>query len=302
MKTKITLLAAVAVLSIGAATITSCGGSEPAGPTYKLVIAGMTDTEERRQSIDFTNPYYQSELVLVCSKTDSIDTNHVYTADELRPILEGKTLVSQNGTETYRMLDIFVEQFGAIKANAVDSFTTAAINVMNDKAFAFTAELPVAQSYVNGNPDKLVIMHIDENILGPENLASLSVSIGIKKNNSEFVSSLNTVLDGISTDERNNIMTDMVQFNEQNNEPTDNIRTKITGTNGTIVVGLECNYPSFNWTEVRQNNYTYPIKGKSNEFAEGYDVEIAIRLATALNMTLEIQKMEWDALIAWVNV
>ena len=43
--------------------LASCGDSSD--QTYRLIIAGMTDTEERRESIDFTNYYYESELVLV---------------------------------------------------------------------------------------------------------------------------------------------------------------------------------------------------------------------------------------------
>ena len=73
-------------------------------------------------------------------------------------------------------------------------------------------------------------------------------------------------------------------------------------SNGKIIVGLECNYPSFNWTETSENNYTYKINGKSKEFAEGYDVEIAYLLAKSLDMTLEFEKMEWDALLSWANL
>ena len=50
--------------------------------------------------------------------------------EELSTILNNQVLVSQTGTETYRMLDIFVNEFGAVKANAVDSFTTASVQVI----------------------------------------------------------------------------------------------------------------------------------------------------------------------------
>jgi ABC-type amino acid transport substrate-binding protein len=146
-----------------------------------------------------------------------------------------------------------------------------------------------------------MVIYIEDNILSAEDDASLSVSIGIKKGNDEFGSQLNTALDSITTETRESIMEQMVNFNLTNDEANDNIRTKLTGSKGKIVVGLECNYPSFNWTETEQNNFTYPIAGKSREFAEGYDVEIAYLLASALDMTLEIQKMGWDALLIWAN-
>ena len=301
-KTKLFLLAALCATTIGG--VTSCGPtSNPDGDDeiHRLIIAGMTDTEERRQSIDFTSPYFQSELLLVTRKTDSLSSEHVYSKAELSTLLNNQVLVSQTGTVTYDMLDIFVSEFGAVKANAVDSFTTASVQVITGNAFAFTAEEPVALSYAYRNPDELMVLHIAEDILGADDYASLSVSIGVKKGNTEFVNKVNGALAEITDVERTQLMDQMVQFNLTNNEATDNIRTVLTGENGTIIVGLECDYPSFNWTETSQNNFTYPIVGKSVEFAEGYDVEIAYRIAKSLNMTLEIEKMGWDALLAWVN-
>lgn len=278
--------------------LASCGDSSD--QTYRLIIAGMTDTEERRESIDFTDYYYESELVLVVRKDSSLSDEHIYSEEELASILNGQNLISQTGTITYDMIDVFVEKFNAKKMNAVDSFTTAALNVTNGAAFGFTAELPVAQSYVGGNAD-LMLIHIDKNILG-DLLNELKVSIGIGKGNDEFKESVNSVLANISTEKRNEIMTEMVAFNSNNNEPIDNIKSEIVGSNGTIIVGLECNYPSFNWTETSPNNYTYPISGLSNQYAEGYDIEIAKIIAEELNMTLLVQKMEWDALLPWAAI
>ena len=278
--------------------LASCGDSSD--QTYRLIIAGMTDTEERRESIDFTDYYYESELVLVVRKDSSLSDEHIYSEEELASILNGQNLISQTGTITYDMIDVFVEKFNAKKMNAVDSFTTAALNVTNGAAFGFTAELPVAQSYVGGNAN-LMLIHIDKNILG-DLLNELKVSIGIGKGNDEFKESVNSVLANISTEKRNEIMTEMVAFNSNNNESIDNIQSEIVGSNGTIIVGLECNYPSFNWTETSPNNYTYPISGLSNQYAEGYDIEIAKIIAEELNMTLLVQKMEWDALLPWAAI
>ena len=300
MKKKLTrLFAFIAFLFLSCGALTSCGVNNNDN-TYRLVIAGMTDTEERRRSVDFTDYYYESELVLVTRTDSGLSSDIVYSYEDLSTILEGQILVSQTGTITYDMIDVFENEFGAIKANPVDSFTTASLNVINGAAFAFTAELPVAQSYVNGN-DNLMLIHIDPTILG-DSLNDLRVSIGIAKGNEDFISKINGVLEGISQEERNSIMTNMVQFNSNNNEKTDNITNRIEGENGTIIIGLECNYPSFNWTETSPNNYTYPISGLINQYAEGYDIEIAKILANELNMTLEVQKMDWDSLLPWATL
>lgn len=295
LKKALTHCASVFLLGLGLTNVTSCSSNHEDN-TYRLIIAGMTDTEERRQSVDFTIPYYTSELVLVTRKSDDINSTHTYTEEELQTILPGENLVSQLGTVTNDMLSIFEEKFGTTTLNGVDTFGTAATMVETGGAFAFTAELPVAQSYAS-NPE-LQIMHIDNSILGDE-LNNLSVSIGVGKGNEEFIEKVNGVLEGISQDTQNGIMTQMVNFSTNKNEPTNNIGQPIVGTNGTLYVGLECNYPSFNWTNTTENNYTYPIEGKSTEFAEGYDIEIAKIIATELGMTLKVQKMEWDALLPW---
>ena len=65
---------------------------------------------------------------------------------------------------------------------------------------------------------------------------------------------------------------------------------------GELKVGLECGYPPFNWTQITDDNGGVPISG-NKEFAGGYDVEIAKKLAEGLGRELVIVKTEWDGLI-----
>ncbi len=60
-------------------------------------------------------------------------------------------------------------------------------------------------------------------------------------------------------------------------------------------VGLECGYPPFNWTQVDDSNGAVPI-ADSNQFAGGYDVEIAKIVAEGLGRELVIVKTAWDGL------
>jgi len=60
-------------------------------------------------------------------------------------------------------------------------------------------------------------------------------------------------------------------------------------------VGMECGYPPFNWTQLDNSNGAVPISG-SKEFAGGYDVEIAKKLAEGMGMELVIVKTKWDGL------
>lgn len=63
-----------------------------------------------------------------------------------------------------------------------------------------------------------------------------------------------------------------------------------------LKVGMEAAYAPFNWTQKDDSNGAVPISG-SKEFAGGYDVEIAKRIAEGLGMELEIVKTDWDGLI-----
>ncbi len=69
---------------------------------------------------------------------------------------------------------------------------------------------------------------------------------------------------------------------------------------GTFRVGMECDYPPFNWTQVEADENTVPIDGGMG-YAGGYDVEIAKRIAEGLGKELVICKIEWDGLIPALN-
>jgi len=62
-----------------------------------------------------------------------------------------------------------------------------------------------------------------------------------------------------------------------------------------LKVGMECAYAPYNWSQTKNENGAVPIAG-SSEFANGYDVMMAKKLADSMNMKLEIHKMEWDGL------
>ncbi|MCH1624116.1 transporter substrate-binding domain-containing protein [Ferdinandcohnia quinoae] len=64
----------------------------------------------------------------------------------------------------------------------------------------------------------------------------------------------------------------------------------------TFTVGLEAGYAPFNWTQMDDSNGAVKIDGNA-EYAGGYDVEIAKRIADGLGKELVIVKTEWDGLV-----
>lgn len=71
------------------------------------------------------------------------------------------------------------------------------------------------------------------------------------------------------------------------------------GEGGVLRVGMECAYAPFNWTQVTEDvpdgSKAVPIYG-SSDYAYGYDVMVAQKLADEMGMTLEIHKVEWDSI------
>ncbi|MGE5379643.1 MAG: transporter substrate-binding domain-containing protein [Methylocystaceae bacterium] len=70
---------------------------------------------------------------------------------------------------------------------------------------------------------------------------------------------------------------------------------KAAETKKDFKVGLECGYAPFNWTQKDSSNGAVPIQG-SAEYAGGYDVEIAKKIAEGLGRNLVIVKTAWDGL------
>ncbi len=64
-------------------------------------------------------------------------------------------------------------------------------------------------------------------------------------------------------------------------------------------IGMECGYAPFNWTQQDDSNGAVAIEGGG--YANGYDVQIAKKVAEGLGKDLVIVKTEWDGLVPAVQ-
>lgn len=64
---------------------------------------------------------------------------------------------------------------------------------------------------------------------------------------------------------------------------------------GVLRVGMECAYAPYNWTQADDSNGAVPI-ADSGEYAYGYDIMMAKKLADELGWKLEIHKMDFGSL------
>jgi putative lysine transport system substrate-binding protein/putative lysine transport system permease protein len=74
-----------------------------------------------------------------------------------------------------------------------------------------------------------------------------------------------------------------------------NISSSKSKESDILRVGMECNYAPFNWTTTEKNEYAVKISG--NDYADGYDVVMAEKLAKATGKKVKIVKLDWDNLI-----
>lgn len=86
----------------------------------------------------------------------------------------------------------------------------------------------------------------------------------------------------------------MVSAQENTYDP-DEINTGLE-TDGVLRVGMEANYAPFNWSQTTSSDNAIEISNSPGEYANGYDLQVAVLLAEELGLDLEIVKLEWDGL------
>ena len=127
-----------------------------------------------------------------------------------------------------------------------------------------------------------------------------AIAIGLKKG-SPLKVGMDAYLATLTPTYWTELMSDMVALSS-NDEATYTTLADFSDTSmGTLKVGMECAYEPFNWTQNDSRNGAFPIANISGKFANGYDVQIAAQVASALHMKLEIYSYEWEALLPAVN-
>ena len=62
---------------------------------FDFLISSMSITDERKQAVDFTDPYYSNKLQFIAPKTTSFDAD---TADQAKQSIKGKYIGAQRAT------------------------------------------------------------------------------------------------------------------------------------------------------------------------------------------------------------
>lgn len=147
-----------------------------------FIVAGMVPTEERKQSVDFSNSYYQAEQKMLV-KAENVDK--VKTVDDLK----GKVIGAQKSTIQEEIAKTKIE---ASEVKALSKITDLVLELQNDKVYGVVLVGPVADAYAKQNP-AVAVPGIS---FGRED----GVAIAINKGNEDLVTAINTTLDKLMKD------------------------------------------------------------------------------------------------------
>ncbi len=186
-----------------------------------LIIAGMSPTETRKIDIDFTNPYYSSEHVLLVEADGQY--SNISSVDEL----SGAVIAGQIGT----LYDDIAHAIPGVNEDAkngkYDKKTVPELvtELQTGIIDGTVLELPVAQGLTAANKDLKMIRFeegkgftqlLDDETKELRNIEDTDrdVSIGLAKNREELKTNINNILANISDDTRAQMMQDAVERQE----------------------------------------------------------------------------------------
>ena len=177
---------------------TQWDGLAPAVTSGKIdmIIAGMSPTENRKITLDFSDAYYVSQYIMVVRNDGSFD-NVTSLAD-----FSGKKISAQLGTFNYDLIDQIP---GVQKEQALETFSALIVALQSGKIDGYIAEVPAAKSAVSANPN-LKYVGFPEGQGFKASMEDASIAVGIKKGNTELLEAINKALSKISTEERETIM------------------------------------------------------------------------------------------------
>ena len=178
--------------------------------SINMILAGMSSTAQRRETIDFTDPYLESDLAFLI-RTENLpagnSADNPASYQDLLNLFNGKSLVCQSGVVGDDIIeDYFVGAEGVTinHSSPLPTYPLAALDVQQGISFAMPAELPVVEAMAN--LEGLSVLYCDYSFLSEGDLEGLKVNIGIKKGNDELRNDLNASLARLTQAQRSQMM------------------------------------------------------------------------------------------------
>lgn len=159
------------------------------------IIAGMSATPERKKTMDFTDNYYNSNVVIVVRK-DSQYAGATRLSD-----FEGACLTGQLGTVHYGFIDQIKNVHKAVAMEDVSSMVSA---VSSGKVDGYVSEKPAAM-VVSQTNSALTYVDFAPNSGFEFSQDDVAIAIGVKQGN-PLRDEINSALEQISQDARDKLM------------------------------------------------------------------------------------------------
>lgn len=162
------------------------------------IIAGMSPTAERKMTVDFTDAYYNSDLVVVVKK-DSAYAEATALSD-----FSGAKITGQLNTFHYTVID---QIEGVQKMAAMETFPAMIVALNSGVIDGYISERPGAVSACAANPD-LTFVSFEEGFAASEE--DTSIAVALRQGEDELRDQINEILTGIDADTRNELMDNAV--------------------------------------------------------------------------------------------
>ncbi len=174
---------------------TEWDGLVPALVSGKIdaIIAGMSPTEKRKETIDFSDNYYKSDLIMVVAKSGA------YADAETLSDFAGAKITAQLNTFHYTVID---QIEGVNKEVAMDNFPAMRVALESGMIDGYVSERPEGVSAESANPKFKVISFTDGFVTDDDDTA---IAVGLRKG-SDLTVEINKILAEISLDEQIAIM------------------------------------------------------------------------------------------------
>lgn len=160
-----------------------------------IVISGMTPTEERKKSVDFTNTYYYAVHGVMVRAADKDKYATVEALKKARLSAQKGTI--QVGIAKTQILGLSKEdaEKDQTSVKEVGTIKNLVLDLKNGKVDAIVAELPVAGAYIGKNPDLAVAAPTFKDDEGGS-------AVAVKKGNEDLVAALNKTLDRLMAEKK----------------------------------------------------------------------------------------------------
>lgn len=164
-----------------------------------MIIAGMSPTAERKLTMDFTDTYYDSNLVMVVKK-DSAYASATSIAD-----FSGARITGQINTFHYKVID---QISGVNKQPELEDFAALIQSLRSGSIDGYVCEKPGAESAVASNPE-FTYVEFAEGKGFTCDPAESSIAIGVRKN-SDMTAEINKILSTLSKADRDRMMSEAI--------------------------------------------------------------------------------------------